>query len=435
MNYSFLSFLLAWLFPTKEYRAQFRTLCKQSNDIRLINRRKKKYIKLKDKLSKKLKKEPLKVLFLVNEIAKWKGQSLYDLMKESKEFEPIIALTIADIQVNLPIDKKREVLQNNKEFFDKKNMCSAFAYDIKKNKSVDLHLFNPDIVFFQQPWSLCDNQTTREVSKYALTCYIPYYVLSYGAEMDYNQRFHKFLHKYYILNNDWAKLFSNEMKYRVGTLVPSGHTILDSYITKAEISQENCVIYAPHWSVHNDVQENSQNCSTFMETGYQILNYAKEHKNIKWIFKPHPTLKNHVIKIGAMTENEIDNYYKEWESIGIVCYDCDYKKLFDKSKLMITDCCSFLTEYFATGKPLIHLISPKRKITPMPPMSEMFDCFYKANDLKEMFMLFDKLIINNDDPMKEKRVKVLKKLNLLGNNAAQNIVDDLIKTIKGENND
>ena len=102
---------------------------------------------------------------------------------------------------------------------------------------------------------------------------------------------------------------------------------------------------------------------------------------------------------------------------------------------MITDCCSFLTEYFATGKPLIHLISPKRKITPMPPMSEMFDCFYKANDLKEMFMLFDKLIINNDDPMKEKRVKVLKKLNLLGNNAAQNIVDDLIKTIKGENND
>ena len=431
INYSFLSFLLAWIFPTKEYRTEFRTLCKQSNDIRLIPKRKKEYIELKNKLYKKLQKEPLRVLFLVNEIAKWKAQSLYDLMKDSKEFEPIIALTIADFQVNLSVDKKQEILYKNKEFFDQKNMYSILAYDINKNKSIDLQVFNPDIVFFQEPWSLYDNQTSRKVSKYALTCYIPYYVLSYGAEMDYNMSFHKFLHKYYILNSDWAQLFSKKLKYRLGSILPCGHTTLDSYSIESKCPQDNCIIYAPHWSVPSDKFENFENFSTFMQTGYQILNYAKEHKNIKWVFKPHPTLKNQVVKIGAMTEEEINNYYEEWNNIGTVSLDSDYKKIFDNSKLMITDCCSFLTEYFATGKPLIHLISSKRKISPMPPMGKMFDCFYKAYDLEEMFDLFEKLIIKNEDSLKGKRLKTLKSLNLCGNNASQNIFDDLIKTVKG----
>ena len=42
-----------------------------------------------------------KVLFLVNEIAKWKAQSLYDLLESSGRYEPVIGITIADIDVEL----------------------------------------------------------------------------------------------------------------------------------------------------------------------------------------------------------------------------------------------------------------------------------------------------------------------------------------------
>ena len=38
----------------------------------------------------------IRVAFLVNEIAKWKAQSLYDLMNASNHYEPFIVLTFAE---------------------------------------------------------------------------------------------------------------------------------------------------------------------------------------------------------------------------------------------------------------------------------------------------------------------------------------------------
>ena len=51
------------------------------------------------RLRKRKKDKKIKVLFLVNEVAKWKAQTLYDLMEESGLYEPEIALTFPETEI------------------------------------------------------------------------------------------------------------------------------------------------------------------------------------------------------------------------------------------------------------------------------------------------------------------------------------------------
>ena len=126
-----------------------------------------------------------------------------------------------------------------------------------------------------------------------------------------------------------------------------------------------------------------------------------------------------------MTPDEIENYYKEWEKIGIACYDCEYVDLFKQSKVLITDCGSFTTEYFCTKKPLIHLISKHFNFKIPPQTKEIFDTFYKVNEINDLYKYLDEILINNNDYMKDKRLEVLKKQNLLGTNASENVLNDI----------
>ena len=71
-----------------------------------------------------------------------------------------------------------------------------------------------------------------------------------------------------------------------------------------------------------------------------ILNYAKMHPEINWVFKPHPTLKTALKRIGWTTES-IENYYNEWNKIALVSYDSNYVDLFMKSAIFFASGMSF----------------------------------------------------------------------------------------------
>jgi len=382
----------------------------------------------------KLKENPpkkIKVLFLVNEISKWKTQSLYDLMKNSPYFEPVIALTVADWQKYITNDEKQEILQNNYEYFKSLGMNCVYAYDFNKNKPVSLDKFDPQIVFYQQPWVIESCQNIPRVSKYALCCYVPYYVPNYGILSMDCKFFHTLLFRYYVLNDKWAEIYKDYLPDCAGEIIAAGHTTLDYfYLNKTKPSDgKNYVIYAPHWSICDEKNPNEENYATFDKNGKAILEYAKAHPDINWVFKPHPTLKSKLYLIGKMTPDEIESYYSEWEKIAVTCYDANYPELFRQSKALITDCGSFLVEYFATGKPLIHLISEANTTEPLEPSKEIFDTFYKVHDLNELNAALDKVVIHDIDDKKEGRETVLKNAHLPDNYAAQNVLNDLLKVL------
>lgn len=425
INYKLVSFLLSWIFPTKETRKAFRTLCHNIEVEKKISIVFKRYKKIIKKLAKKKR---IRVIFLISENSKWKAQSLFDLMAKSEKFEPIIALTVLK-SVHKGDDITRNNIDEDYNYFKNKGMKVVLAY--KNNQYKNLKSFNPDIVFYQQPWGISKLQSPEEVSKYALTYYIPYYVNNYELQpFEYEQEFHKFLYKYFVLNKWWEDEYKR--KSNLSNVVGLGNPILDNFIQNdnKNNNDKNYVIYAPHYSFFHELNQNPVNFGTFLENGELILGFAQEHKEYNWVFKPHPQLKFELYKVWG--KERTDKYYIDWENIGLCCYDSSYIELFKNSKLLITDCDSFLLEYFCTTNPIIHLISPRCSINPPEFTRNIFDTYYKARTNEELFRFVGEILVKNNDIKRESRVKVLESSNLLKNSAAQNIINEILKDIEGE---
>jgi hypothetical protein len=425
INYKLISFLLSWIFPTKETRRAFRTLCNTIEDEKETPKIFKRYKKIIKKIAKK---KQIRVIFLISENSKWKAQSLFDLMDKSEKFEPIIALTVLK-GVHKGEDITRNNIDEDYNYFRNKGMQVVLAYE--DNKFLDLKNFNPDIVFYQQPWDISKLQSPKEVSKYALTYYIPYYVNNYELQpIEYEQELHRFVYKYFVLNKWWEDEYKR--KSNLNNVVGLGNPILDNFRQNNNHDKDkNYVIYAPHYSFFHELNKNPVNYGTFLENGELILGFAQEHKEYNWVFKPHPQLKFALYKVWG--KDKTDKYYMDWENIGLACYDSSYIELFKKSKLLITDCDSFLLEYFCTTNPIIHLISPKCSINPSEFSKNIFDSFYKVKTNEELFASLDEILIKNNDFKKESRNMALKKSNLLNSYAAQNIIDEILKDVDIKN--
>ena len=382
------------------------------------------YWKVKRRIRRKQGK--MRVLFPIHELAKWKCQGVFDLMKVSGRFDPIMALSGADTDWASPRDVVRTRHREMREHFDRLGMPWVETYDIEANRCKSFREFKPDIVFYSQPWGHDIHQIPSVVSSYALTLYVPYFVPNYSSLwMEISFLFHCTLTAYFVLNRAMAEEYAQAIPgwARTSQYVPAGHPMLD-YFTEHRGDEEagNYVIYAPHWSFPHPENVNSEHYSTFLDTGRFMLNYAKCHPEVKWVFKPHPTLRFTLIRTGAWTEKEVHEYYAEWERIGISCYTSDYPLLFAKSRLLVTDCGSFLVEYSATCKPLIRIVSPTLKLGVKKFNERLFDSFYNVHSLAELEATLDQLVVRNVDPKKAKRMKIIAAMGLDDSHANRNII-------------
>ena len=127
-----------------------------------------------------------------------------------------------------------------------------------------------------------------------------------------------------------------------------------------------------------------------------------------------------------MSEQEAKNYFNEWDKIGLKFESGYYFDLFLRSKMMITDCSTFLGEYFLTENPLIHLIS--KDATPFnETVNQVIENYYKATNIKELSKLLEQLPEN--DIMKTKRINAVNNLGFKNINASQNILNDIKSTL------
>ena len=126
-----------------------------------------------------------------------------------------------------------------------------------------------------------------------------------------------------------------------------------------------------------------------------------------------------------MTKEEADKYYNEWKALGIFSDGGDYLDLFQSSSAMITDCGSFLTEYFVSEKPMIHLISSELKENST--VSEIDKVSYTARNIEELNQHLQGLILDKNDYKKDARIELLNKLQLKNNYCAKKIIDDILE--------
>ena len=143
------------------------------------------------------------------------------------------------------------------------------------------------------------------------------------------------------------------------------------------------------------------------------------------MFRPHPSLKIALRNSQAWEDRKIEAYWEEWAKFATISKNDDYQSLFMHSQALITDCGSFLIEYFVTGKPLIHLISPTVKVQPIECAKTYFDSLYKVHNLKELGDVLKAVLEEGKDQMREARLSALRRAGLADNFAAKKIISYL----------
>ena len=393
------------------------------------------YRNLVKKARNKPKTGKIRVLFIVNEIAKWKEQFLYEMMDKSEDFFPIVGISAWNNQseLNLSATEYKTVQENAEKFFDKLGNRHVRTVTIEQGKWIyhDLSEFNPDIVFYTEQWGPCLKQHPYEVSRYALTCFLPYYVPDFGiADIDCYQQVERMVWTYFCLSEAWVKLYRNSLRFvcYAAKFVATGHPALDYFLANQKRPfKEGYVIYAPHFSFYRPLHDGKYMIGTFDWNGVEILEYAERHPEIKWIFKPHPLLRRSILECGKMTKDEVDSYYERWNKIAQVSLDGNYQELFLESRAMITDCGSFLPEYGSTGRPIIRMICAHNKHIPPAAPKKVYDTYYQVHNVEELLNAFKLVIEDGKDPKLEERMEAIREAGLYATNASRNIIDYILK--------
>ena len=277
------------------------------------------YWRLARAARRKPKSEKIRVLFIVSEIAKWKEQSLYEAMEQSGEFYPIVGISAWNKQSGLSVDELDAVHKRAEVFFDRLRDRHVRTVTSENGQHVyhDLSEFKPDIVFYTEQWSPCPKQHPFEVSKFALTCFLPYYVPDFGiTQIDCHQQVEKMSWTYFCLGKKWAKLYRISLFLTCHScrFVVTGHPALDRFNRESgRKPKEGYVIYAPHFAFPHPLQPDNYLIGTFDWNGMEMLKYAEAHPEIKWVFKPHPILRGLLEEFGVMSKAGVDDYYGRWE--------------------------------------------------------------------------------------------------------------------------
>ena len=376
-------------------------------------------------LRKKRDKKTI-VGFFVSEISKWKGQPLYDILTKDDAFDPIILVYPTIDEVKYDDSKLLITLVEKACYFESRGMKVKRVWDATKHRCLSLHDINCDILFYQQPWDYSLLPGLFATAFHSLTFYFPYYLVNnFYPEIEINTYLHRYIFRYILLNDYQVSLYDNLISSRLyaGEMVGLGHPFLDALSCGRSIqNNRDYIIYAPHFSIPVGGKSRILNYSTFLDFGLFVLDFAINNPQYKWVFKPHPRLRNELVQSGVWTIQKVDAYYSQWEKIGTVCYSSDYLDYFFNSRVLITDCGSFLTEFSCTNRPIIRLIPQSDVIPPNPALKGLFSTFYEARNTEELLDLFEMIIYRGEDPNKEERTKCLTDIHLIDTSSSEKIV-------------
>lgn len=396
---------------------------------------KKNLVEIKEKFRKG---EKIRVLFLVTNTSKWKCQSLYEEFYSSKEFEPLIAISFGKDDLACQQSSLSERVATRKAFFASRCSNLVMACDVDECVVFELDRFSPDIVFFEEAGVLLSKQSVSSVSRKALCCYVPYSIEADREDDEQIRRLHwhddfqRCMHWIFQWSQSHAEYVKSECfpSRRAGDVVGLGHPIFDNIRFDENYPENGCIIYAPHFSFPAKNVSRTLTLGTFLWSGRAVLEYAKNHPEFKWAFKPHPSLYMALVSQSGWKKEEVDSYYQEWAAIGECCFDGSYLELFGRSRLMITDCSSFLYEYPATGRPLIRLVMREFDDKRAPSVDKYISTLYCVANENELIKTMEQVCEGNDDPNMNARYFEMKRLGMIGNNAAKRIVDFILMSIR-----
>ena len=369
--------------------------------------------------------EKINVVFICHRPAVWESlHSVYDALKEDADFNvSIVAIPNKKELPGLVLNHEVYESEGAEDFWKEYDCINGYNYETKE--WFDLKKLEPDYVFFQQPYNLMrsDGYKSWNVAQYAKICYVPYAYDFIGKgilEETSPEDFMKCISIYFTQNDIDDELVNQVLKGysadNVKTIV-SGFPRYDNLEQYKTINSKTWdfatednykVMWTPRWCT------NEGNCN-FFEYKDKLVDYAMNHKDIAFLFRPHPQAFTNWNKTGEFTVDEAEKYKKLYEMSDNMRIDTN-KSYFDtifSSDCLISDTSSFIADYFMTGKPIIYC----HKIDMFNRLSKrMSEGFYWVHNWEELNHVLDDLR-QGKDRLKDKRMQLLQELSNEGQNA------------------
>lgn len=394
-------------------------------------------IKQRKKLNSLIKRGgPYKVFFLALDASVWKYDSLYRLMELDDNFIPVVLVC--------PIVNKGE-----ENMHLKLNECYSYmktrgynvlcSYDKENQTYINLHELEPDIIFYTNPyrWLIDDRYFINKFMDH-LTCYVPYAFTNISMDWGYALQMHYTVWRFYIECKENLPYVKKYPPYLAGNCKVVGYPLFDSfktYKTDSSIWKFNNkikIIWAPHHSIEGYNLDLSY--SRFLEFADVMLEIADNYKEvIEIIFKPHPLLKNNLYNHIKWGKRKTDIYFKEWETReNTSIFNGDNINLFLTSDAMIHDCGSFLIEYLYTKKPVMLLDKNQIHKQQLNLIADQaYGCHYIGESTKDVIDFIEKVLINKNDILLDKRKLFYNKIKI---DDESSVANSIIKDIKHQLN-
>lgn len=365
---------------------------------------------------KLLRNEKIKVVFLCWRPQVWGSlKTVYDAMKDDDAFDVTI--------VTIPNKKQLPKWGLNHEFYESEG-AEAFwkgddvisGYDYATGEWLDLRLLKADYVCFQQPYNICRTGAEKSwvVSRYAKLFYVHYGQLIFNGVVEkdvYPPDFMRDLSLAFPETEEQKKIMEKVCDTTRTKLIVAGNPRFDnlsrylncnSPVWKSESHTDFRILWTPRWST------NEGTC-TFFDYKDVLLEYCQTHKNLNFVFRPHPQAFLNFSATGELSETEANTYkakYTESENTRID-FSKEFTETFWSSDVLIADMTSLMPEYFLTGKPIIYTHKHVDMFNEFG--SKMAEGFYKVANWTELKNTLE-MLINGTDPLREKRQQIIKDL-------------------------
>jgi len=246
----------------------------------------------------------------------------------------------------------------------------SFNFDDSLVGLARLRELAPDYVFINYPWqrNYQPGYRVEALSEFTKVCYVPYYSLALVNEPGeigvtpylFTQRSNQLASLVFTQDANTIYAYAKTSRGN-GYVHLTGTPKIDALVRKVNESDPHWPLNNPGnrklvWAPHHSFSESWFNFGMFPKISGQMLHFAKSNPQLDILMRPHPIMFGNVVASGVRTEEELNLWLQEWNSLPNTAIDSegDIAPLFAAADVFITDGISFLGEYpLATGKPAI----------------------------------------------------------------------------------
>ena len=379
------------------------------------------------------------VVLLACNLAMWKYQGLYELLKRDERFN--INIVLAPF-FSFSKEQKEKYIQELGAFLNERNIPYTDSRAVKDIGQWMRDEVKPDLIFYPQPYEwLFNNELDWTYFPTCLIAYIPYGGMILNEPWIYNTRFIYNAWRIYTQSRYNLKQ-SRRMSYNRGLNVRvAGYISVDDFalstpqdVWKPQAKPKKRIIWAPHFSGIR--QPNWLNRGAFRWLWEYMREMAVRYKDtIQIAFKPHPRLLSELYDSPEWGKEKADAYYAWWAGGENTQLETGaFIPLFQTSDAMIHDCNSFIADYLLTGKPVLFTSNNLEETeTQLDDFGKAaLYAHYIARDTVEIQSFIDHVVLEGDDPKTAGRQSVYQEYLLPpnGKTASVCIYEDLVKSLK-----